>query len=86
MGAGYVLFLVQLAASALEESFLSRVPFMGAMEGGGYRGGREPLSWSQTFWAVFWAIIAASVVISIGYLILLSIFYGTLAATPEDAF
>ncbi len=85
MGAGYVLFLMQLAASALEESVLSKVPIIGAAEGGGYRG-REPLSWSQTFWAVFWAIIAASVVISIGSLILFFILFGILVAALEDTF
>ena len=85
MGAGYVLFLVQLAASALVEFIPSNVPFIGTAEGGGYRG-REPLSWSQTFWAVFWAIIAASVVVSIGSLILFFILFGILIAAVEDAF
>ena len=86
MGVGYVIFLVQLTASVLVESILSRIPIIGAMEGGGYRGGQEPLSWSQTFWAVFWAIIAASVVISIGSLILFFILFGILVAALEDAF
>ena len=81
----HIPFLLGLVASVLEESILSRVPFIGAVEGGGYRG-REPLSWSQTFWAVFWAIIAASVVVSIGSLILFFILFGILVAALQDAF
>ena len=86
MGAGYVLFLVQLAASGLVEFISSKVPVIGATEGGGYRGGRQLLSWWETFWAVFCAIIAASVVISIGSLILFFILFGILVAALEDAF
>ena len=86
MGIGYIPFLLQLVASALAELIPSNVPFIGAAEGGGYRGGREPLTFSQTFWAVFWAIIAASVVVSIGSLILFFILFGIFVAALEDAF